>query len=277
MTSFVHNYAKDDLSEDASLWRYMDFTKFADLVLSKELYLRRIDSFFDPFEGQYSEITKSRYRNFLTHHYQNNPTVNVEKMVEEQVAMWKIRKLDSFVNCWHINEYESAGMWSLYAKTEEAIAVKTNIKKLKSCLEESNRPDPNATIYIDKVFYVDYENEAPISRNNNLGFVEHLFNKRKSFEHEKEFRILYMSYEFYDWNQDRGGGILNVPRVIERTKNNEEKFKSKLLPINLNALISEIYVSPTAPQWFYEMTKKFIKTMGLEEIPCIQSELYSLK
>lgn len=198
-------------------------------------------------------------------------------MVEQQVALWGIRKLDSFVNCWHINEYESAGMWSLYAKTEEAIAVKTNIKKLKSCLENSIRPDAHATIYIDKVFYIDYENEAPISRYNNLGFVEHLFNKRKSFEHENEFRILYMSYEFYDWDEESDGGSLNVQRVAERVKSNEEKFKSKLLPININELISEIYVSPTAPQWFYEMTKKFMKSMGLEEIPCIQPNLYTLK
>lgn len=277
MTNLVHNYAKNDLSEYTSLWRYMDFTKFADLILSKELYLRRIDSFFDPFEGQFSEITISRFRDFLTQLYQNNPTVNIEEMVEQQVMLWRIGKLETYVNCWHINEYESAGMWDLYAKTEEAIAVKTNIKKLKLCLEEATRPDPNATIYIDKVFYVDYEKEAPISRNNNLGFVEHLFNKRKSFEHEKEFRIIYFSYELYDWNDKTGAGTINVQRVKEREKNNDELYKSRVLPIDLKELISEIYVSPTAPSWFYGMTKKFMKSMGLEDIPCIQSKLYSLK
>ncbi|MFL9479679.1 DUF2971 domain-containing protein [Acinetobacter baumannii] len=255
----------------------MDFTKFADLILSKELYLRRIDSFFDPYEGIHSEITKARLTHFLSGLYSDDPSIDVSAMVENQVRLWRISKLESFVNCWHINEFESAGMWDLYAKTEEAVAIKTNIRKLKLCLENACRPDPHSTIYIDKVFYIDYENEAPISRHNNLGFVEHLFNKRKSFEHEKEFRILYGSYELYDWDEDTGRGTLNEERISERFKSNDEIHKSRSLTIDLKELITEVYVSPTAPKWFYEMTKKFMKSMGLEEIPCIQSSLYSLK
>lgn len=33
------------------IWRYIDFTKFVDLVDSSQLYFSRLDKFEDPFEG----------------------------------------------------------------------------------------------------------------------------------------------------------------------------------------------------------------------------------
>ncbi|WP_029952221.1 DUF2971 domain-containing protein [Acinetobacter soli] len=277
MDNLVLNFAENELAENTTLWRYMDFSKFVDFILSRELYLRRIDSFTDKFEGQKSDITIIYFRKFLKQLYPDQSEDFMNQMVENFIFGLNATKLQSYVNCWHINEFESAGMWNLYAKTEEAIAIKTNLKKLKYCLENSVRPDTNSAIYIDKVFYIDYENEALITRNNNIGFVEHLFNKRKSFEHEKEFRILYMSQELYDWDEKNESGTLNIERVSEREKCNDEKFKSKLLPINLTELITEIYVSPTAPLWFYEMTKKFLKSVGLGDLVCTQSKLYTLK
>lgn len=278
MGKFVHNNSISDLPLETSLWRYMDFTKFVDLILSRELYLRRIDSFEDPYEGFGSEITKERLRDFLNNLYRNKE-VDIEEMIQHQAMYWKIQKLYTYVNCWHINEYESAAMWNLYAKTNEAIAIKTNIRKILNCLERSKRPDSYGVIYLDKVFYIDYEKEAPISRYNNLGFVEHLFNKRKSFEHEREFRVLYMSYEGHVWTGENGsgGGQLSLEWVQNRMDNNDEAYKHKIMKIDITDLISEIYVSPTAPKWFHNMTIKFLKTLNLDHIPCVQSELYTLK
>ena len=34
------------------------------------------------------------------------------------------------VNCWHINEHESAAMWDLYLKSNEGIAIQSTYQKL---------------------------------------------------------------------------------------------------------------------------------------------------
>ena len=36
--------------DDAVLWRYMDFTKFVDLLDKRALWFARVDTFKDPFE-----------------------------------------------------------------------------------------------------------------------------------------------------------------------------------------------------------------------------------
>lgn len=35
-----------------------------------------------------------------------------------------------YISCWHMNEYESAAMWKLYAKSSDAIAIQTTFQKL---------------------------------------------------------------------------------------------------------------------------------------------------
>lgn len=43
-------------SDDAVLWRYMDFTKFVSLLEKSALFFARADKLGDPFEGAFSKI-----------------------------------------------------------------------------------------------------------------------------------------------------------------------------------------------------------------------------
>jgi hypothetical protein len=61
------------------------------------------------------------------------------------------------------------------------------IKRLRDSIKDDFLTDP---MYFTKVKYIDYENErfeGPIPE---LGALEPLFHKRKSYEHEKELRII---------------------------------------------------------------------------------------
>jgi len=40
-----------------------------------------------------------------------------------------------FVNPWHKNEFESAAMWKLYLKSEEGVAIRTTVERLKHAFE----------------------------------------------------------------------------------------------------------------------------------------------
>jgi hypothetical protein len=47
------------------------------------------------------------------------------------------RKLVSsyFVNCWHMNEHESAAMWRLYSQADEAICVQSTFARLADAVQ----------------------------------------------------------------------------------------------------------------------------------------------
>lgn len=66
-------YLKDDVSEKTEIWRYMDLTKFLDLILNKKIYMRRIDKFDDPYEG----FISNTYENDLLKTYKAFESFNV--------------------------------------------------------------------------------------------------------------------------------------------------------------------------------------------------------
>lgn len=84
------------------------------------------------------------------------------------------------INCWHMNEHESAAMWKLYLKSNEGIAVQSSYNKLRDCIIDDEQ------VLVGMVKYLDYEAEHIDPGNILSAFVY----KRKSFEHEREVRAL---------------------------------------------------------------------------------------
>src|SRR5262249_36502984 len=89
------------------------------------------------------------------------------------------------LNCWHVNPYESAAMWKLYASNEEGVAIKSTVRRLKDSLS-SYAPD----VFLGAVSYIDYGKDL-IYRGNPFGNLFCAFlHKRRSFEHEQELRAV---------------------------------------------------------------------------------------
>ncbi len=80
-------------------------------------------------------------------------------------------------NCWHMNERESAAMWKLYAEGDK-VRIQSIYRKLLDALPKD--------VGMGIVTYIDFE-EEPIPEGNVLANFMH---KRKSFEHEREARVL---------------------------------------------------------------------------------------
>lgn len=102
--------------------------------------------------------------------------------------------------------------------------------------------------------YVNFETAQlqPIDVQHRVIRASELLCKRKSFEHEQEYRmILTLDKE----EQDRG-------------------IRGKLVSVVLDQLIEEVYVSPTAPTWVAEVVRKEVAAYGLD-LPVIQSDLYA--
>ena len=225
------------------VWRYLDFTKYVSLLETRSLYFSRSDRLGDPFEGSISRANP-RLRPLV---YKDSPIPSTE--FERMAKRYKWNRQWVFLNCWHINEHESAAMWKLYAKSNEAVALQSTFSRLHSCLPKK--------VYLGVVQYIDYDKDWMAEGNLFYPFVH----KQKSFEHEREVRAVINTSSF---NKD---GV-EVP-IPEGMKNDE---LGREVRVELETLIENIYVAPTAPDWFGELVERVSRKYGLEK-PVIRSVL----
>ena len=152
----------------------------------------------------------------------------------------KSMRSKTFVNSWHMQEHESAAMWSHYAEHSEGIAIESTYNKLISSLSSCD-----VNIHIGVVKYLDYSKE--FIPNNGQALLPFM-HKRKSFEQEKELRAL-----FIDMSTNQSG---------------------LYIPVNLDTLIRRIFLAPTAPSWVFESLQSLISRYNLRK-PIVQSDLAS--
>ena len=166
-----HNNKNITLPEDPDtiVWKYLDLSKFLDLLLSQKLFMSRSDKFEDQYEGTFSEPTYEEIKKLSV----NNP---------EFLTYYKSQREKVVVSSWHINEYESFAMWQIFTGNSEGLAIQSTIGRLEKALIA----DKKFKQYIGEVNYIDYKKEyIPFDDM----FFPFLF-KRKSFQYEREVRII---------------------------------------------------------------------------------------
>jgi hypothetical protein len=167
-------YKKNDnikLPEDPDtiVWKYLDLSKFLDLLMSRKLFMSRSDKFEDQYEGTFSEPTYEEIKKLS----ENNP---------EFLQYYKSHREKVVVSSWHINEYESFAMWQIFTQNNEGLAIQSTIGRLQKAL----KPEINFSQFIGEVNYIDYKKEyIPFDDM----FFPFMF-KRKSFQYEREVRII---------------------------------------------------------------------------------------
>ncbi|WP_430615456.1 hypothetical protein [Flavobacterium sp. JP2137] len=154
---------------DTIIWKYIDLSKFLDLLLAKKMFMSRSDKFEDQYEGTFSEPT-----------YEEIKKIAIDK--PEFLDFYKSHRKNVVISSWHINEYESFAMWQIFTKNNEGLAIQSTLGRLQQALESEDRIPQ----YIGEVNYIDYKKEhIPF----NDSFFPFLF-KRKSFQYEKEIRVI---------------------------------------------------------------------------------------
>jgi len=154
---------------DTVVWKYLDLSKFLDLLLSHKLFMSRSDKFEDQYEGTFSEPTFEEMKKLSA----DNP---------EFLAYYKTHREKVAVSSWHINEYESFAMWQIFTGNSEGLAIRSTVGRLQKALV----PEKHYPQYIGEVNYIDYKKEyIPFDD----AFFPFLF-KRKSFQYEREIRVI---------------------------------------------------------------------------------------
>ncbi|MBE6276558.1 MAG: DUF2971 domain-containing protein [Bacteroides sp.] len=248
---------------DAKLWRYMDLAKFLSLLESSSLFFTRLDHFEDPFEGslgiqenegiwvkkekewrkQWLGIEyKSKHENLNDHELE---TISERKIKEYRENIKNFRS-SNYVSCWHQSDFESEAMWKLYTRdNKQGIAIQTTFESLyKSLLDSSLYSD------FGMVNYVDYNEYNNVDSSKMFHFFEAPWYKRKSFEYEKEFRVIIednRKVPFRDWD--------------------------KTIKVDLELLIENVYISPQADKWFADLVCDIIRNRYKLCLKVSQSDL----
>lgn len=234
------------LAENQPIWRYMDFVKYVALLESQSLYFPRVGTLNDCCEGSLLPFLPTHVQDILS---SPGTKQQAEKQLQAQntsmkaIAPWAFKcKEECFVNCWHINDGESAALWKLYLKSGEGIAIKTTIANYVDVLGQSD-----FNMCIAPVHY-DHSPSRLTNTNSESGSgriidpLDIVFSKRACFIHERELRAVISA------DLNRGKQLKNLEGLC--------------LSIELRKLVTEVLIGPGLPDWICilieRITSKYI-------------------
>jgi hypothetical protein len=238
----------------STLWRYMDFTKYASLLSTSSLYFPCAASFDDTFEGAKGLATNKHkwdqhYLEFFRRAIRNPPDGRSINLTDEEVeanAQRLLRDIETmgtrdrertFISCWHESQYESEAMWRLYSTSmTHAVAIQTTVDAIYRALGRNPR------ISIGRVEYIHFDRSFS---DLNGAF----WRKRKSFEHEREVRLL--------------------------MKDHQASTPGLGIPCDVTILVQSVVVSPKAPDWLFALVQDLTSRYGYQ-IPVRRSRLVEL-
>lgn len=185
---------------DVTIWRYMARWKFEPLLDKRALYFPRLDhladALADPYEGSYPvpdyDLPPPDYSGVVP---------ELRKILEVSLPTYLRAESESdrkrlFVNCWHMNNDESASMWHQYGR--EGVAIQSSIRRLQASFRDS----PGYQ-YIAGVAYKDYVHDFIPVGPREAPFWPAIC-KRKSFSEEAELRVLMLEEQADNVRERRG-------------------------------------------------------------------------
>ena len=260
----------DQYDDNQIIWRYMDFTKFLSMLQYQALFFCTCAKMqeMDPFEGRYPrknienlelETDFLRLPNryvFKANDYKDNFLQNVG------------------INCWHANDTENAAMWRMYLSSQEGIAIKSSIRRLKESFDD-NQED---VIYIGDIKYNNYElGKININTNEYLQDIQDLVDNKET-NNAEIFRTLCRYYYPLIMSKRKefeyGKEIRLVSPIRQATRRKRVKDFGKLVDVDLDILINSIIVSPNATDWFVNLVKDTMKSYNLEHKRVYKSKIY---
>jgi hypothetical protein len=222
-----------DLKESTVLRRYMDLSKFLDLLHSRCLYLRRADGFPDRLEGA---LFPSLRKSLDTAHKKSGGPENADNFYLKA-------RMGSYVSCWTHGAKDNMALWQLYGGAKTNLVVTTSVGQLArlACSWSENS-------IIHRVSYVDHRKVSTyvVGR-----YTDVLQYKNDAFAYENELRLI-VPRMGKDWELNSMGLRLPIPDL-------DEFIRSVVLP-------------PEAEAWFVDAIKGLCQKYALKA-PVRQSTL----
>lgn len=250
-----------EVDNNARIWRYMDFAQLCSLMLRKELFFARVNTFEDPHEGIYPEanLDEDILRHEVVERIEKIKTgleregCNIDNTIETltnsiiaSIKNASKEREEYAASCWSIGEYDLDFLWKIYCGVNNGVAIRSTGKRMKSCFGNEPR-----NVVIGKV---SYGNER-IPEGNAFTVI---FHKRTCYEYEKELRAVV-------WEDEPVPSNNNMKRLFVSDS-------GEFIKVDPNILIEKIYVSPYSACWFRDVVEAILQRIGYSLV-VIRSEL----
>lgn len=199
-----------------TVWRYIDFSQYINLLTTGETWFSRVDQFDDPYEGMPSTKTLSA----------SGGSNDILKQRFEDIQQWV------YASCWHRNPVQSDGMWKLYLNGDAGVAIQSTVNNLRDAFTTDH------DLFFARVNYIDWDND-PVPFDPVIAPSLH---KRESFRHEREFRVV-LRHKL--WKPERY-------HPYERPITDA----GLPVTTSLDNLIERVYTAPKADSWFHETVEE---------------------
>jgi hypothetical protein len=216
----------NDLNPNNIIRRYMDLPGFVNLLLTKAIYLCRVDLFPDKIEGAF--------------------TPSIQQQIEDAYIDYDIKgdqatfrahlKQGVFISCWTLSADDNMALWKLYGKQNDCIAITSTIDRLLSAM---NKYDGKGRLALRRVKYVKHWKNPPIKINPYSRVFEY---KSIGYRFEEEVRIILDQYH--------------------ETLDDNPKDTHVELPVVIDTLIRSVVISPESSKWFKATVQDIVQKYG---------------
>lgn len=227
----------EDVS-NATIWRYLDFTRFVSLLDQSALFFPVAKLLQDPYEGGPSSLEPNGHLSSL-------PS-KMETTGPHQGA-FSDREL-VLISSWHMSETESHAMWKIYGGGPEGLAIQSCVERLRKSIRAQNE----FPIYVDTVKYRDsFESQSSCE-------LPRFFEKLRPYEYEKEVRAVIDLRSRYRQSQ--------LPFSDLEKRQFQELLSNGGLYINvdIDTLVERIVLSPEVPRWFSDLVASVLDRYNMK-------------
>lgn len=192
-----------------------------------------LDALKDDFQSRYHEVISDFIESLKN--YLQQWSANYEEIKDgwiELIEEVKRIKESSFLNCWHIAEYQHMAMWKIYGQYDECVAIKTTYENLQRVISKNDD--------ILKQYGITYG----FKQINYIGKVQkyHPKSQRASYSfHEKCVDALSLKHEIYSYEKE----LRLILTMDDLKKNKFVHNKGYYIKIGeILDLIDEVHVNP---------------------------------
>lgn len=211
----------------------MDIVTFTAMLHNAGLFFVRADKLGDPFEGSFPRANGPvRIQRWMERVPVDAPPELWTQLTTEISERARRTRNRYLINCWHMNDHESAAMWSVYGGRGHSIAIQSTYSRLCEVLP--------ADSHVGVVQYIDYGHDEIPEWN---GFTPYL-HKRASYRYETEVRAI------TKYTRDQGAMPIMLPEV------------GMWVSTQLGELIESVHVAPDSAEWVKDLVSNLVDRYG---------------
>lgn len=255
-----------DPPDEGRIWRYLEFTQFMSIIENGSLWFSASDQFDDPYEGAFTDPAMEEAVEKAARFDWDAEEDDIKQAVLDSRESWMP---NVFLNCWHINNRESAAMWNQYSRLDSGIAIRSTVEDFIEAVDEHEEHD----IHLSPVEYIDFQEDKVKPGYN----PRKLLYKRGSYQHEEELRAIIHRQEIVevDTKVVAENSILPmtnpdldkqpVPIQHPYTEFIEDEPPTGIpVNVNLDALIERVFVAPDADEWIESLINDIVTTYEID-------------